>query len=76
MEFAPFGLDFEAFQKEAVNSGLNTESLALSMDLVLDIDNPSAVAGERQEQQVNLDIYTWYDIIYYINMDGTITYSQ
>lgn len=76
MEFSPFALDMEAFQKEAVNSGLNTESLALSMDLVLDIDNPSAIAATRQVQQVNLDIYTWYDIIYYINMDGTITYSQ
>jgi len=76
MEFSPFGLDMEAFQKEAVNSGLNTESLALSMDLVLDIDNPSAAAATQQSQQVNLDIYTWYDIIYYINMDGTITYSQ
>lgn len=76
MEFAPFGLDFEAFQKEAVNSGLNTESLALSMDLVLDIVNPSAAAITQQSQQVNLDIFTWYDIIYYINMDGTITYSQ
>ena len=76
MEFSPFGLDMEAFQKEAVNSGLNTESLALSMDLVLDIDNPSAVPSTQQSQQVNLDIFTWYDIIYYINMDGTITYSQ
>lgn len=72
IETTPFALDMEAFQKEAVNSGLDTESLALSMDLVLNINNPNGT----QAQSVNLDIWTWHETIYYINMDGTITFSQ
>lgn len=72
MEFTPFALDLEAFQNEAVNSGIDTESLGLDMTMILDIDNGTAA----QTSNVNLDFFTWHDIIYYFNSDGSITYSQ
>ena len=72
METTPFALDMEAFQNEAINSGIDTETLALDMNMVLNIDNALA----DQAESVNLDFYTWHDIVYYFNTDGTITYSQ
>ena len=72
MEFSPFALDMEAFQNEAVNSGIDTETLSLDMNMVLTIAN--SLGG--QLEQVNLDFWTWHDVIYYFNSDGTITYSQ
>ena len=72
METTPFALDMEAFQNEAINSGIDTETLALDMNMVLNIDN----ALGDQAESINLDFYTWHDIVYYFNMDGSITYSQ
>ena len=72
METTPFALDMEAFQNEAINSGIDTETLALDMNMVLNIDN----ALGNQAESINLDFYTWHDIVYYFNMDGSITYSQ
>ena len=72
MECTPFALDMEAFQNEAVNSGIDTETLSLDMNMVLNIANGTGA----QLEQVNLDFWTWHDVIYYFNSDGTITFSQ
>lgn len=72
MECTPFALDMEAFQNEAVNSGIDTETLSLDMNMVLNIANGTGA----QLEQINLDFWTWHDVIYYFNSDGTITYSQ
>lgn len=69
---APFALDLEAFQKEAMMSGIDTETLALQMEMIVDVDN----AAGNQASAINYDFWTWHDIVYYINENGTITYSQ
>lgn len=83
--FCPFAVDCEAFQKEALHSGLDTKSLALQMQLVLNINNARSTRGAGgvtaatnigTTNDVNVDIYTMYDVMYYINMDGSITYSD
>lgn len=68
----PFALDLESFQKDAVLSGIDTETMALQMELIVDIENGAG----NQTQPVNFDIYAWYDVMYFFNSDGTITYSQ
>lgn len=83
--FCPFAIDCEAFQKQALESGLDTKSLALQMQLVLNINNfrstrtaggVGAAGNLGTTNDVNVDIYTMYDVMYYINSDGTITYSD
>ena len=68
----PFGLDLEAYQNEAVRAGLDTQSLSLDMQLNLDI----GTAGGGAAEDFNVDVYTLYDVQYYVNMDGTITFED
>ena len=83
--FCPFAIDCEAFQRQALHSGLDTKSLSLQMQLVLNIDNTRSTRGAGganaptnvgTTNDVNVDIYTMYDVMYYINSDGSITYSD
>ena len=53
-------------------SGIDTETLALQMEMIVDVDN----AAGNQASAINYDFWTWHDIVYYINENGTITYSQ
>lgn len=73
-EFCPFGFNLDAYQNEAIKAGLDTQSLSLEMQLNLELeaDGGGAVFGEVQ----TLDIYTLYDIQYYINADGSITFED
>ena len=68
----PFGIDLEAYQNEAVRAGLDTQSLSLDMQLNLDI----GTAGGGAAEDFNVDVYTLYDVQYYINMDGSITFED
>ena len=68
----PYGLDLEAYQNEAVRAGLDTQSLSLDMQLNLDI----GTAGGGAAEDFNVDVYTLYDVQYYVNMDGTITFED
>ena len=63
--FCPFGLDLEAFQRTAIESGINTASQSLPISLVLNIGTP-------QLQAVNVDAYISYDSLYYIDEVGSI----
>jgi len=68
----PFGIDLEAYQNEAVRAGLDTQSLSLDMQLNLDI----GTAGGGAAEDFNVDVFTLYDVQYYINMDGSITFED
>lgn len=68
----PFGLDLEAYQNEAVRAGLDTQSLSLDMQLNLDI----GAAGGGAAEAFNVDVFTLYDVQYYINMDGSLTFED
>lgn len=68
----PFGIDLEAYQNEAVRAGLDTQSLSLDMQLNLDI----GTAGGGAAEDFNVDVFTLYDVQYYINMDGSLTFED
>ena len=65
LRFCPFGLDLEAFQRTAIESGINTASQSLPISLILNI-------GVAQAQAVNVDAYISYDSLYYIDEIGSI----
>ena len=66
---SPYGLDMEAYQNEAIKAGLDTQTLSLEMQLVLEIEG-------GQAEPVQVDIFTLYDVQYYFNADGSITYED
>ena len=67
----PFGLDLESFQREAIQSGVDSETMALSTNLTLNI---SAIGSGIE----NKNVHTWllHDRFYYFNRDGSITMSD
>ena len=69
LPFAPFGLDLEAFQRVAIESGVNTADRSLPISLVLNYDaaGPSAAT--------NVDVYVLADALFYLNADGSMSVS-
>jgi hypothetical protein len=65
--YAPFGLDMEAFQRVAIESGVNTADRALPISLIL---NHAAAC-----QASPIDIYVLADALFYINADGSMSVS-
>jgi len=65
--YAPFGLDMEAFQRVAIESGVNTADRALPISLLL---NHAAAC-----QASPIDIYVLADALFYINADGSMSVS-
>jgi hypothetical protein len=68
--YAPFGLDMEAFQRVAIESGVNTADRALPISLIL---NHGGVAGGAQAGPI--DVYVLADALFYINADGSMSVS-
>lgn len=66
--YAPFGLDMEAFQRVAIESGVNTADRSLPITLELTHGGAAAVAS-------NLDVYVLADALFYINADGSMSVS-
>ena len=66
--FAPFGLDLEAFQRVAIESGVNTADRSLPISLVLNFANAPTLAQ-------NIDVYVLADALFYINGDGSMSVS-
>jgi len=66
--YAPFGLDMEAFQRVAIESGVNTADRALPISLIT--NHGLAVAGNCPT-----DIYVLADALFYINADGSMSVS-
>ena len=70
----PFGFSLDAYQNEAIKAGLDTQSLSLELQLNVNIVDTGA-AGIQTEVH-NVDVFTLYDVQYYINADGTITFED
>lgn len=69
LRFAPFGIDLEAFQRTAIESGVNTADRSLPISLMIDIATPNT-------QAINVDCYVAYDSLYFIDETGTIRVSM
>ena len=68
--FAPFGLDLEAFQRTAIESGINTADRSLPISLIINCDGAAAT------EAINVDCYVSYDSLYYIDQQGSIRVSM
>ena len=68
---APFGLDLEAFQHTAIESGVDTETLAQQTNLIISVSAATIGAEDKT-------IHSWicYDKHYYFNSDGSVSYSD
>ena len=67
---APFALDLEAFQHTAIESGVDSETMALQTNLIIDVD---ATIGAEDK---TIHSWTCYDKHYYFNRDGSVTMSD
>ena len=67
----PFGLDLESFQHEAIESGVDSETMAQETNLILNISGGGTGAAEK-----NVHTYLIYDQFYFFNSDGSITFSN
>lgn len=67
----PFGLDLDAFQHTAIESGVDSETMAMDTNLILNI----AGAGAGVETKT-VESYLIYDQHYYFNSDGSVTFSN
>lgn len=65
--FCPYGIDLEAFQRVAIESGVNTADRSLPISLVLSHD------GNQSAQTI--DCYVLADALFYINSDGSMSVS-
>jgi hypothetical protein len=66
--YAPFGLDMEAFQRVAIESGVNTADRSLPITLTL-------THGGAGSQVSNVDVWVLADALFYINSDGSMSVS-
>ena len=64
----PYGLDFEAFNRSAIENGVNTSDRSLPITLDLKF-------GAGCDVATTLDVYVLCDAIFYVNLDGTCSVS-
>lgn len=69
--FCPIGLDTTSFQHEAIEAGIDTQTLSLESNLILNID----AAGSGGEDK-NVSMWVLFDQHYYFNNNGMVTYSN
>jgi hypothetical protein len=62
------GYDFEAFQRVALEAGINTADRSLPINLIYQKDGAGSVT--------HCDVFVLCDAIYYINLDGTVSVSS
>jgi len=67
----PFGLDLESFQHTAIESGIDTETMALETNLIMTVANVGAGLENK-----NVHTYIIYDQHYFFNRDGSVTMSN
>ena len=65
--FSPFGIDLEAFQRVAIESGVNTADRSLPLSLILNTGAMSSAQG--------VDAFVLADALFYINSDGSMSVS-
>ena len=68
VQYGPLGLDLEAFQRVALESGVNTADRSLPISLILNTNSSGAVAQ-------NVDVYVLADALFYLNADGSMSVS-
>ena len=68
----PFGLDLDSFQHTAIEAGIDSETMALELNLLVTIDSATNSGGENK----NVHSYLIYDQHYHFNSDGSITISN
>ena len=69
VRYGPFGLDLEAFQRVALESGVNTADRSLPISLIL-----NTLAGANVHAQ-NIDVFVLADALFYLNADGSMSVS-
>ena len=69
LKFAPFAIDLEAFQRTAIESGVNTADQSLPISLIVNI-------GAAQGESISVDAYVAYDSLYFIDETGSIRVSM
>ena len=67
----PFGIDLESFQRTAIESGVDSETLAEAVNLVLTVD-----AGGVGNEDKNINVWSLYDQHYYFKSDGMMDVSN
>ena len=67
--FAPFGMDLEAFQRVAIESGVNTADRSLPISLILGYTTANLPTA------TNVDVFVLADALFYINGDGSMSVS-
>ena len=65
--FCPYGLDLEAFQRVAIESGVNTADRSLPISLITGHNGAQAAQ--------TLDAFVLADALFYINSDGSMSVS-
>ena len=68
-KMCPLGLDFEAFPKTALESGVNTADRSLPMSLEI------KRSGANAAVVCNCDVWVMCDAIFYVNLDGSVSVS-
>lgn len=67
--YCPLGVDMEAFQRTAIEAGLDTSSRSTPISLLLNL-------GGGVAEALNIDAYVSYDALYYIDRSGIISVSH
>ena len=70
--FCPFGCDLDSFQHEALEAGVDTQTLSQETNLILNIQ----VAATSGLENKNVHMWIIYDQHYYFNSNGMITFSN
>lgn len=66
--YSPFGMDLEAFQRVAIESGVNTADRSLPISLVLGFSS-------APDDGTQVEVYVLADALFYINGDGSMSVS-
>tara|TARA_R110002124_G_scaffold17446_1_gene72878 strand:- start:1663 stop:3000 length:1338 start_codon:yes stop_codon:yes gene_type:complete len=66
---SPYGLDFESFNRSAIENGVNSADRSLPISLDIKMTAQTIVGG------TTCDVYCLCDAIFYINLDGTVSVS-
>lgn len=73
----PRGLDTTSFQHEALEAGIDTETLSQETNLILNISTLAVAAGGTSGREPkNIHMWILYDQHYYFNSNGMITFSN
>ena len=68
---SPFALDLEAFQHTAIESGVDSETMAMQTNLIINV-NAATIGAEDK----TIHSWTCYDKQYYFNSDGSVSMSD